>query len=71
MNITCLLPTVGAISGTNSVVKTVLAVGFLDLKYFFDIFHLLRKYVYKHNLMQTCFKTSGSPFNLIIKIIFL
>ena len=31
MNITCLLPTVGAISGTNSVVKTVLAVGFLDL----------------------------------------
>ena len=70
MNITCLLPTVGAISGTNSVVKTVLAVGFLDLN-ISSTFHLLRKYVYKHNLMQNCFKTSGSPFNLIIKIIFL
>ena len=70
MNITCLLPTVGAISGTNSVVKTSCG-GFFRLKYFFDIFHLLRKYVYKHNLMQTCLKTSGSPFNLIIKIIFL
>ena len=35
---------IGAISGT----KTVLAVGFFRLKYFFDIFHILRQHVYKH-----------------------